>query len=74
MLLNWPNLVVGLVGLVLTPTGLLFWRDQIFAAPVTGLGASVLATAIVNWILQRRLNFFPLASIVEALAQNVKYM
>lgn len=43
-------------------------------APLIGVGGSVLATAIVNWVLTYNLGNIPISSIVEALAQKIEFM
>lgn len=70
----WPILFVATVGLVMMLIGLTFLRTAVVAIPLTGVGGSILATAIVNWLLTRRLDFLPLDSIIEALAQKVHFV
>ena len=68
------NLVVGAIGLIIMLVGLLLLDHPLLATPLTGIGGSVLATALVNWILTRSFGNIPISSIVEALAQKTKFM
>lgn len=68
------NAAIGTIGLVVMLVGLLFLHTPLIAIPLTGIGASVLATALVNWVLTRRLETLPIASIVEALARATQFM
>ena len=71
---HFLNIVIGVVGLVLMLAGLVFLRTEVVAIPLTGIGGSILATAVVNWILTRRFESIPINSIVEALAQKTQFM
>lgn len=68
------NVAVAVAGLVIMLLGLLFLQTPMIAIPLTGVGGSVLATALVSWILTRRLETLPIASIVEALARATQFM
>lgn len=72
------NLIVGGIGMIIMLVGLLMFdnpkTESVLGTPLTGIGGSVLATAIVNWILTRQLGSIPISSIVEALAQKTKFM
>jgi len=68
------NIVVGTIGVVIMLLGLLFLHAPMLAIPLTGIGGSVLAAALVNWVLTRRLETLPIASIVEALARATQFM
>lgn len=62
------------IGLILMLVGLLFLKSPAIATPLTGVGGSILATALVNWLLTRRLASIPINSIIEALAQKTEFM
>jgi hypothetical protein len=66
------NIALGGIGLIILLVGLLTLDNPLLATPLTGVGGSVLATALVNWILTRNLGILP--SIVEALVQKTKFM
>lgn len=68
------NIIVGTIGILLMLTGLVFVRTEVVVIPLTGVGGSILATAIVNWTLNRRLEAIPINSIIEALAQKTQFM
>lgn len=68
------NLVIGGIGLIIMLVGIIVRRDDMFGPPLTGIGGSILATALVNWILTRQLGNIPISSIVEALAQKTEFM
>ncbi len=71
---NSLNLVLGGIGLIIMLFGLLLLNQPLIATPLTGIGGSVLATALVNWILTRNFGNIPISSIVEALAQKTEFM
>lgn len=72
------NLIVGGIGLIIMLVGLLLINyptlEPVLGTPLAGVGGSILATAIVNWILTRQLGSIPISSIVEALAQKTEFM
>jgi hypothetical protein len=68
------NFTLGSIGLILMLIGLLFLNMPTIATPLTGVGGSILATALVNWLLTRRLESIPIESIIEALAQKTEFM
>jgi len=72
------NHVVGGIGLIILLVGLLPESHPLglpsLGPPLTGVGGSILATALVNWILTRQLGSIPISSIVEALAQKTEFM
>lgn len=68
------NLTIGTIGLIMMLTGLLLSNTPALAVSLTGVGGSILATALVNWILTRELGSIPINSIVEALAQKTEFM
>jgi hypothetical protein len=68
------NFAIGTAGLVSMLLGLLFLQFPMFAIPLTGIGGSVLATALVNWILTRRMERIPVTSIVESLVRATQFM
>ena len=68
------NVAIGAIGLVCMLLGLLFLPTPVLAIPLTGIGGSILATALVNWVLTYRLETLPITSIVEALARATQFM
>lgn len=68
------NLLIGALGLILMLTGLLLLSKPMLATPLTGVGGSILATTLVNWIITRRLASLPINSIIEALARKTDFM
>jgi hypothetical protein len=68
------NVTLGTISLLTMLVGLLFLHSPMIATPLTGVGGSVLATALVNWILTRPLQALPITSIVEALARSTPFM
>lgn len=68
------NFIVGGIGLIIMLVGLLPLIPSSIGTPLTGVGGSILATALVNWILTRQLGSIPISSIVEALALKTEFM
>lgn len=69
------NAWIVAIGIIILLGGLLFLAmDQSkYAIPIaalTGIGASVLATGITNWLLARHIDKFDVASIIQALTRN----
>ena len=68
------NFSIGAIGLISMLLGLLFLSMPMLAIPLTGIGGSVLATALVNWVLTQRLERLPITSIVETLVRATQFM
>lgn len=68
------NLITGIIGFALMLAGLVFMRTDVIALPCTGIGGSILATAIVNWIFMRQWHGLPIPQIAEALAHKTEFM
>lgn len=68
------NVAIGAIGLVSMLLGLLFIAVPALSIPLTGIGGSVLATALVNWVLTQRLESLPITSIVETLVRATQFM
>jgi hypothetical protein len=60
--------------IVLMVLGLVFLRIEIIALPCIGVGGSILATVIVNWMFTRYWHGLPIPQIAEAMAQHTQFM
>lgn len=70
---------VGVYGTITLLVGLVFFAldlnsYQIISLPLIGVGGSIMATAITNWISNRRLDGLPIDSLVEALSEKSKFI
>lgn len=73
------NLIVGLVGAITLLTGLLFAAiDQtkyaILNISLSGVGSSILATSIANWLLNYRIDNVSLNAVLNALYQHMRFI
>jgi|GEM_PF-1493243 len=70
------NFLIGALGLVILLGGIVFeaMDNALVAIPLTGVGASVLATAIVNWVLNRRADNNLVLSILDALSERSQFI
>jgi hypothetical protein len=70
------NILIGALGLIILLAGLIFQAIQnlMIAIPLTGIGGSILATAIVNWVLNRRADNILIAAVLEALSDRSQLM
>jgi hypothetical protein len=60
------------VGLAIMVSGLIFQHIQVIGLPLVGIGGSILATVIVNWIIMRQWRGLPILQIAEAMAHNTQ--
>jgi len=76
MQLQVLNLIIGLIGLVILLTGLICQStgNDLAAMALTGVGASVLATAIVNGVLNQRPDNVLINSILDSISEGTKFV
>lgn len=68
------NLGVGIAGLIFMLLGIILIQHPQLSVPLTGVGSSIMAAALVNWTLSRHLESIPITPIVEALARKVEFI
>jgi hypothetical protein len=76
---NTLNTIIGLVGLIILLVGLIFVgmdvnKYQMYVIPLTGIGASILSTAVVNAILNVKLKDVLIKSVMSALQDKTKFI
>jgi hypothetical protein len=76
---NTLNTFLGLIGLVILLVGLIFVgmdndKFQMYILPLTGVGASVLSTAVVNAILNVKMKDILIKSIMTALQEKTQFI
>lgn len=73
------SIIAGLAGLTILLTGLLLQaidssKFSVAIIPLTGVGASILATVMSNWLLNYQLENIPIISVIEALHESSRLM